>query len=186
MAKVSLSDNVKSLDEIINWYDDQLTALQSFRYSIINAIVLNESLFLKSREKFIDLSIDEINKYFNVSEIELEHLVCFDLISATEGIVRFDYFEKCYDKNKSLVGRYFRDIHKIKGKKVSLEGDILNTWKNVTSDLCFSDFIGLLNYRHWLAHGRYWNPKFGRREPYTVDVVYEIVKSVCSIVGNYV
>jgi len=25
-----------------------------------------------------------------------------------------------------------------------------------------SEYISVLNYRHWLAHGRYWVPKLGR------------------------
>jgi hypothetical protein len=34
------------------------------------------------------------------------------------------------------------------------------------------DFKGALNLRHWLAHGRYWNPKLGRT--YSPGDVYDI------------
>jgi hypothetical protein len=37
-----------------------------------------------------------------------------------------------------------------------------------------SDFRGALSFRHWLAHGRYWTPKLGRR--YAVRDVFEIAE----------
>lgn len=38
----------------------------------------------------------------------------------------------------------------------------------------FSDFIGVLNYRNWLAHGKYWSPKLGQK--YTPGDTYDIVE----------
>jgi hypothetical protein len=34
------------------------------------------------------------------------------------------------------------------------------------------DFRGALKLRHWLAHGRWWQPKLGRN--YTPQIVFDV------------
>jgi hypothetical protein len=42
------------------------------------------------------------------------------------------------------------------------------------------DLIGAFGYRNWLAHGRYWIPKLGRK--YDYESVY---KPAEDILGNF-
>ncbi len=91
----------------------------------------------------------------------MEHLVCFGLISATEALLRSDFYKKVYNKEKSELAKIFRDIYKEKENRVSLESDIIENWKICTGKSDFSKFLISLKYRHWLAHGRYWTPKYG-------------------------
>jgi hypothetical protein len=180
MAKVSLSGSEKSIEDIWNWYEDQKEALRDFKNKIITSLLGSPKTI---NDKFISLTFDELNDYFDNSFEELEHLVALDLISATEGILRADFFTKVFEKDKSNLGRAFRDIYKQKGKKVSLEEDIIENWKNhvVHSKSDFSSLIGLLHYRHWLAHGRYWTLKRGRR--HSVDETYGIAESIFNFVN---
>lgn len=108
-------------------------------------------------------------------------MVCFNLISATEAYLRLDFYARVYDRDKSSVGRKFRDIHKDVKNKVSLEDHIIEIWKAefIDQKVYFSDFAGLLNYRHWLAHGRYWTPKLGRY--YDAHLTYGIVEKIFDI-----
>jgi hypothetical protein len=48
---------------------------------------------------------------------------------------------------------------------VSLEDDILGLWSqhHPTLKKRIGEFRGALKLRHWLAHGRYWIPKLGRK-----------------------
>jgi hypothetical protein len=182
MAKrVSLSGEEKSLETILSWYDDYLQAINDLRYKIMNARTSSNST-TKIREKFKKLNLKEIGVYFDDSEDELERLVCLDLISATEAFLRIDYHERIKEKDKSEIGRFFRSLNKKKGKKISLEEDIIETWKSNTGDQSFSNLLGLLKYRHWLAHGRYWAPKLGRT--YSFDIAYEISANIFNIVSN--
>jgi len=43
--------------------------------------------------------------------------------------------------------------------------DILEGWKRYTSasSSLIGDLRGAFKFRHWLAHGRYWTPRFGRK-----------------------
>lgn len=45
---------------------------------------------------------------------------------------------------------------------MSLVGDILAAWRhnsNVPRKM-IADLTSAFDYRHWLAHGHYWNPRF--------------------------
>ncbi len=181
MAKISLSGNEKSISSILNWYEDQIEALRDLKNKIINAIIYSE-VDVKVNEKFAALTFDQINEYFSNSEKELQHLACFDLVSATEALLRVDFHNRIFNKDKSPIGRVFRNIYKKKANKVSLEEDIIETWKNITGDNSFSDLLSLLRYRHWLAHGRYWTPKFGRG--YSFNIVFNISKNITDIVTH--
>lgn len=130
------------------------------------------------------MTTDELNDYFRDSEEELEHLICFDLISATEAVLRLDFYTKVYNKDKSNIGRTFRTLEKKKGNKISLEDDIIANWKEivVARKNDFSNFLGLINYRHWLAHGRYWKPKIGQQ--YTPSIAYNIAENIFDIVNE--
>jgi hypothetical protein len=180
MARVSLSGKEKSIDFILNWYEDQIEAIRDLRNKIVSSIIFSDTQ-IKVNSKFITLTIDEINEYFENSEDELEHLVCFDLISATEAFLRVDFNNRVDRKDKSDIGKTFRALNKKKGKKISLQEDIIETWKEATGDKSFSNFLGLLNYRHWLAHGRYYNPKLGRE--YSFDIAYEISENIFDLIS---
>ncbi|MEI9808643.1 MAG: hypothetical protein WDO16_12720 [Bacteroidota bacterium] len=177
---MSLSESKKSIEDIWSWYEDQKEGLRYLKNSVITAI-LNSSAVVNP--KFITLTSDEINDYFDYSEEELEHLVCFDLISATEGALRSDFYSKVFNKDKSNLGRTFRQLHKEKGNKISLEADIIENWKDAytASKIHFSNLLGLLKYRHWLAHGRYWDlTKKGRR--FYVQETYDITEEIIDLI----
>lgn len=181
MRRVSFSGDEKSIDSILSWYEDQRIAILDYRNKI-NLNLTNPEV-LKA-DKFIGLTNDDINEYFQSSIDELEHLVCFDLISATEAKLRLDFLSKVYNKDKSSIAIKFRELEKIYPNKISLENHIIDTWKayKEAEKKRFSEFIGLLNYRHWLAHGRYWKPKLG--QTYNPDNTYQIVENIFNIIDD--
>ena len=126
--KLSFSGEEKSLDEIMSWYDDQQQALLDFRNKIIYSFLSNTALL---NDKFSDFSLDEIRDYFDQSKEELEHLVCFDLISATEAKLRVDYNKKATEKHRTDIARAFRLIYNEKQANASLKNDIIECWKTI-------------------------------------------------------
>ena len=66
----------------------------------------------------------------------------------------------------------------MKGLRVSLEGDIFSAWKqnSTASASTIAELTGAFRYRHWLAHGRYWVPKLGKK--YDYEGVYSLADSV--------
>lgn len=100
------------------------------------------------------------------------------ILSSMEAAFRIDYLQRCYLKKKDRLSRAFRKIHKHYASRANLEEEILGAWavhSSVSSSL-IGDIRGAFKYRHWLAHGRYWVPKLGRK--YDYDSVYLLAQRV--------
>ena len=71
--------------------------------------------------------------------------------------------------------RAFRQLRKATDDRVGVQ-DILDSWKSERPS--YKNFCGqlkeVLKYRHWLAHGRYWVPKFPK---FDFDTIYSLVET---------
>jgi hypothetical protein len=87
------------------------------------------------------------------------------VLAAVEAAFRIDYLRRCYERKKDPVSLALRAIYRRKQQKTSLEDEIFEAWINNSSGvrLIVGELRGAFRFRHWLAHGRYWEPKFGRR-----------------------
>ena len=86
-------------------------------------------------------------------------------LAAVEAAFRIDYLQRCYRREKDPVSRAFRNIYKAKQHNASLENEIFEAWVDNSSGTrsIIGDLRSVFRFRHWLAHGRYWTPKLGRR-----------------------
>jgi hypothetical protein len=82
--------------------------------------------------------------------------------------------KRCYGKKKDPVSRALRGIYKKKQEKASLEDEIFEAWISNSSGTrtLIGELRGAFRFRHWLAHGRYWTAKLGRR--YDFDDVFTL------------
>ncbi|SEH04811.1 hypothetical protein [Candidatus Venteria ishoeyi] len=117
---------------------------------------------------FVGKSETELVEQLNDVSDENERLIALNILSALEAAFRIDYLQRCYKREKDNLSVAFREIHQQKGNKASLEDDIFDSWKEHghVPDQVISDLKSAFKYRHWLAHGRYWTPKLGRRYDY--------------------
>jgi hypothetical protein len=102
------------------------------------------------------------------------------ILASIEAAFRIDYLQRCYRKDKQPISRYFRKVYQEKGQSASLDQDIFAAWATHHADERFliAELRGAFRFRHWLAHGRYWTPKFGRRFNY--DDVYTLAEEALS------
>ncbi|MRW92382.1 hypothetical protein GJ699_20505 [Duganella sp. FT80W] len=105
---------------------------------------------------------------------EHDHNSALSVLACVEAALRTDYLKRCYTKQKDDIARSFRDIYKKRAERARLDDDILACWRDSSSipKVLIGELIGAFNYRHWLAHGRYWTQKFGRL--YDYPTVYTI------------
>lgn len=121
-------------------------------------------------ERFRGYTRRELDQELQTRLEELDRSSVFSLLSALEAAFRIDYLQRCQAKKKKRenISYAFREIYKEKGKRASFKDDILSVWRantNVKAAL-INDLTGALRYRDWLAHGRYWNAKLGRKYDY--------------------
>ena len=108
---------------------------------------------------------DEVAKERDDRLEEIDASLALTLLASIEATFRVDYLRRCYRRRRDSLSRDFRLLYRKKGRNVSFEEELLEGWKrhsNVRQSL-LGDIKGAFKYRHWLAHGRYWIPKLGRR-----------------------
>lgn len=92
---------------------------------------------------------------------EFRRSASMDLFGAIEAAFRIDFLQRCYRREKDTVSTAFRRLYGDRDGRVSLD-DILSAWRQnstVSPDLVAA-LKDAFKYRHWLAHGRYWVPRF--------------------------
>ena len=101
----------------------------------------------------------------------------FDLLATTEAILRINFKDRVKSRKKDGLSKGFRKRQKTAGDKIRLDEDILTVMKEegVRANV-IADFRSVLKLRHWLAHGRHWNPKIGRG--YEPGDVFDIAKAL--------
>jgi hypothetical protein len=171
--RVSLSGQNLSLSDIKDYYDDSKRALTLY---FSHPTVGYNYWFINDR--FLDYSINEIEQELQARLDELDRLTSFSILSSLEASFRMDYLIRCNQKKKDTLSRKMREIYQVKGSRASLEDDILRLWKETFPEYkgFISEVITAFKYRHWLAHGRYWEPKLGRIYDYysLYDLAYSM------------
>ena len=174
MKRVSLSGSEKTVEGVWEWYKVLSTLSLEKKSQRLRELWHNQSV---SDPRFFGMSVEEVDRFFD----ELNWLAMLDLLSAAEAAVRINYLNRVYRRWKDSVSRGFRGLYKTSGNSVRLV-EILDIWKELVPAMkaAIGDFAGALNLRHWLAHGRYWTPKFGR--DYSPGDVYDISFNLISAI----
>ena len=150
--RVSLSGENKTLDEIWDWFELQARLSNAKKLEIRQQSQSNQ---LAPDSRFFGMTPEEIDLFFS----ELDKVTMLDLMAAAEAAIRVDYLTRVYYRRKDHVSRKLRELYKQAGERVKLEDGILEVWRNCKpgSKVVVSNFRAACNYRHWLAHGRYWS-----------------------------
>jgi hypothetical protein len=98
------------------------------------------------------------------------------VMARVEAAFRADYKYRSKNKDADVVSRAFRRIFKQRREMARLDEDIWETWRqNVPSTKpLISQLRSMFKFRHWLAHGRYW--QVGNK--YDFQTVYELADAV--------
>jgi len=120
-----------------------------------------------SDPRFRGMTADEVEAVFYQTLEETDRQASLFLVASAEAVLSVDFLRRVKTRKKDPVSREFREIYKNTKtrRRLRLDEDILATWaKRVPgAKPSIAELRGALNYRHWLAHGRYWVPKLGRQ-----------------------
>ena len=167
MAKrVSFSGGHNSIEQVAEHHRDIEDGLRAlFSPSSANYAV-----------RFLSYKPSEIADELKSRLEEADRQSTMILLAAVEAAFRIDYLQRCYDRRRDDVSRRFKELHNVKEFYARLGEDILEVWKSARSDqgTLIGHLRGAFNYRHWIAHGRYWVPKLGRK--YDFATVYGLAQ----------
>ena len=130
---------------------------------------------VRSAARFAGYTSEEIRQEMNSLLEEQDRTTSMNLLAALEAAFRVDFLQRCYKRRRDPVSREFRKLHALRERYASLEDDIFRIWKQESSvsSSVISDLKGAFKYRHWLAHGRYWVPKFGQYDYHDIYTLAE-------------
>lgn len=166
-----------NIDEITDWYETQYQAISFLYVYVKNNIYdnLGDKTFID--QKFFSMNEDEILEYFDFLRNELNTMVSFNIIASIEAMVRMDFMNRAISrKMKDSLSKDLRKISKSKGARISLIEDIINTTlvHNRKIKIEIDRFKELYKFRHWLAHGRYW--EMAVNNSFTINEVFSITQ----------
>lgn len=151
--KTSFSDSHSKIDQVEEYYIDSEESLNSYySFSPLNGAI---------PAKFIGYPIEKIGRELKERKESLDRMCSFELLAAIEAKLRIDYVVRGQNKRRDPFSRKMRDVYDRKENRASLVDDILLIWKQEKPwHKTRLDNLGkALDYRNWLAHGRYWIPK---------------------------
>ncbi len=170
--KVSFSNQELQVHEIDVHYTICAAALRAY--------------YIGTNSAFVGYTNNQLKTELHGRLEELNKSCSFLLLTVVEARLRIDYLKRCYEKRKDDLSRRFRKINKECGEKrerPDLSDDILDAWKqHGASAPLVSEIRGAWNYRNWLAHGRYWKPKLGRK--YDYRGLFELTSAVERLIQN--
>lgn len=128
---------------------------------------------------FVGMSVREVGDALGEMRTELDREVTLALMAASEALLRVDSEQRLGIRRKEIpsISRRFKaladDASKSRRGGVPLV-EILELWKSeVNRPARFAAFEEYVKVRHWLAHGRYWEPRSARK-PVPQDVLVVI------------
>lgn len=149
LKKVSFSNVHSSISEIEEYYVDSEAALENYFSG-------NE---LSSR--FIGYSLKMLQDELKEKKATLDRMCSLELLASIEARLRIDYLIRCQKKHKDSLSRKFREIYSEKANRASLLDEIAFTWQQEFPEhkARLDNLRKAIDYRNWLAHGRYWQSK---------------------------
>lgn len=138
-------------------YNTKLAALQLY-YSADNPNFI--SLFGTFTKQEIRAELDQ-------QLAEAEHDSCLALLAALEAVFQLDFKRRVASKGNDEPAKEFKRLaiyYGKRSKRVPFDERILETWKQsgLIGGSLISEIRTAFRYRHWLAHGRYWQQTMGR------------------------
>lgn len=167
------------VESIASLYQTNVEAAKCYKRYIMNLLRAPGNYMLApSLNTFFRMSAEEINEHFDLLQKELDTSFSLTVIAAIEAKFRMDYIVRVNVRFKDNLSREFRNVYSEHGENARLKSDLLAIWKECYPQYkaLLSGFIQCLNYRNWLAHGRYWVPKIGRQ--YDFSMIYELCKDI--------
>jgi hypothetical protein len=109
------------------------------------------------------------------------------ILAALEAALRIDYRHRVEQRRKDPLSKEFRRINRSRGTRVRFDEDLLELWRQHHPGYkkLVSELRAALHFRHWLAHGRYWQePNGGRFDYFSVYSLAELILNTLPLLDS--
>ncbi|HIF5584154.1 MULTISPECIES: hypothetical protein [Vibrio harveyi group] len=171
-SKVAFSNKHSNLEDIEEYYVDSDAALRDYFLSPTVS------------PKFIGYSLQELQNELKIRVDSLDRMCSLEILSTLEARFRVDYLLRCQKKKRDRFSKKLRAVYHKKKNNASLVDDIIGTWRKEFPEhkTRLDNLQKALDYRNWLAHGRYWQTK---KTPHISSYDYLSVYTLADeILGN--
>ena len=129
--------------------------------------------------RFFGLTTDEIRNELLARLEETDQRSAFFVLTSLEAAFKVDYQFRCRKKLKDALSREFRELYKRREMRVHLEEDIFEAWKEHHPETrrFIAEMKGAFKFRHWMAHGRFGEQRFGRKK-YDFAFLFSLADSI--------
>ncbi len=171
------------LDAVLVWAELQLAALAEAQTEILSSLRYGHTPAPWFATAFRGMTWEEVEAHFLAQRRRLDLLTMFELLAMTEAVLKLDFQDRVLNRRKDPLSRRFRELNKVRPRGIRLKEHLIQLIEEegLVIGKVVNDFRALLPLRHWLAHGRHWNPKLGRA--YTPGDVYDISRRFLDAAG---
>lgn len=168
---------------VLVWWHAARVALSRLREDLYHGATVPEDL----ETELQGMGLDELDDWFGLQLLETQQLARFALLAAAEALFMEDFRERVRPRRRDTISKGLREVQKHcdrQRRRVVLDPDVLDVWKTECKAAAphVSKLRGELKYRHWVAHGMYWEPKLGARPRDPVDL-FELCKMLFEAAG---
>jgi hypothetical protein len=181
--RITFSKNSISINDVAIYHQDVDASLRMLFTSAKLTAYHPMRLFITSMTpgiaaRFVGKGLSQIDEELVERLYETELRSALAMLASLDAAFRIDYLQRCQQRKRDQVSRAFRVLYAHHGSRVRLEDDIFETWRQVLPSTAYlvSQLKGAFKYRHWLAHGRFWEPKHGGK--YDYQGIYILAQSV--------
>jgi hypothetical protein len=172
-----LMPTARTVPELLAYHDRSVVALRVLDGAIDTLAEVDRSRFPRRREAVVD-ALEEMRD-------ELDHEVVLAIIASAERMLRLDFLARL-GGTQAAATRFGLLETRFDGR-VPLE-EIVDVWKDIaTASSECGAFKQMYNYRHGLAHGRYFNKSglHNARPKDASDVVCELFDRIRQYTADF-
>jgi hypothetical protein len=148
--RIRFSEQQLTLDDVQAFYQEARVSIEQFLSQSSDALVARDE------PECIATNLQGVLE-------ELDHLSALSAMASLEATLRLNYLRRVYRRLRDPLSRAMRLLHHQKAHRARLEGDLIRLWRDEAHvrEALLRGIARAFEYRHWLAHGRYWTLKLG-------------------------
>ncbi len=176
MWTISCSSQELSLDKAYDIYRDQEKVLKHGRLLALNG----------SMPYFMHKTPHEVEVYFSELQNELDFTAALNIFAAGEAAIMVDFAKRGKHGRgwpNNLIERCLR--YQFGNGRPRLE-DVIKEWMSILKQCypCLNTLKECEKYRHWLAHGRYYERR--DRKKYDPAMIYRFLRDALDCIQELV